>query len=390
MTLLLLLTGHHLIAFIRAWQDTLIQVATQNGTPAFRFNTYIISVLVIFFYQIDQKFPKVSTVPPNQAKSIDNVPPVNVTKFKNAVRQFFQFYGKIYGMNHKIISINIGQLEDRFLKQYQQIHSTPEQKRFVRITHENNFQSEPYFGFCSLLFLFIFFSLRDGIKSNASHWRNSSMFVQDIKSPGVNITVDVPEKEAENFQQMCRMFESVSSIGKAVDEYLLKVHQNRPASVVDLTIDLDSDEPPPAKRAALENHTTGSSNTNNNNNNRSEARSVDISPTSDATQTLTNVVMSNKNQIFQGIPSTAVDFVSRTVRRISDERDIVRFLTSHLKTHSTTLQTIPFGSSTYGFGGSDFNILVNTSTTKNSRYFKSISFNEFFDPFYFQMIQKTN
>lgn len=390
MTLILLLTGHHLIAFIRAWQDTLIQVATQNGTPAFRFNTYIISVLVIFFYQIDQKFPKVSTVPPNQAKSIDNVPPVNVTKFKNAVRQFFQFYGKIYGMNHKIISINIGRLEDRFLKQYQQIHSTLEQKRFVRITHENNFQSEPYFGFCSLLFLFIFFSLRDGIKSNASHWRNSSMFVQDIKSPGVNITVDVPEKEAENFQQMCRMFESVSSIGKAVDEYLLKVHQNRPASVVDLTIDLDSDEPPPAKRAALENHTTGSSNTNNNNNNRSEARSVDISPTSDATQTLTNVVMSNKNQIFQGIPSTAVDFVIRTVRRISDERDIVRFLTSHLKTHSTTLQTIPFGSSTYGFGGSDFNILVNTSTTKNSRYFKSISFNEFFDPFYFQMIQKTN
>lgn len=127
----MLSTGHHLIAFIRAWRDTLIEAATQNGAPTFRFNTYIISVLVIFFYQIDQKFPKVANVPSNGTKTIDNVPPVNVNKFKAAVGQFFQFYGKIYGMDHKIISINIGRLEDRFLKHYQQIHSTPEQKRFV-------------------------------------------------------------------------------------------------------------------------------------------------------------------------------------------------------------------------------------------------------------------
>lgn len=139
-TYTLLLTGHHLVAFIRAWQDSLIQAAEQNAQSAFQFNTYIISVLVIFFYQNDQKFPKVANVPSLHAKSIDNVPPVNVNKLKRAVRQFFQFYGKIYGMNHKIISINIGRLEDRFLKHYKQNHLTPEQKRFILIKRRTNFK----------------------------------------------------------------------------------------------------------------------------------------------------------------------------------------------------------------------------------------------------------
>lgn len=86
-------------------------------------------MLVICFYQIAEKFPKVANVPAHQAKSIDDVPPVNADKFKRAVRQFFQFYGTIYAMNHKIVSINTGRLEDRFPKQCQEIQLTPEQKR---------------------------------------------------------------------------------------------------------------------------------------------------------------------------------------------------------------------------------------------------------------------
>lgn len=194
------------------------------------------------------------------------------------------------------------------------------------------------------------------------------MFVQDIKSLGINITLDVPEKEAKNFQEMCRLFESTHSIGKAVDEYLLKVHQTRPSSVVDLTNDLDSDEPPPAKRAALENQdTTDSTNSNNN----SKANSTDSSLASDATQALINVVTSNQKSIFQDIPATAVEFVSRTARRISDERDIVDFMTRNLKIPSIFLRMMPFGSATYGFGGpdTDFNVLVNISMTGKFSFF---------------------
>lgn len=119
-----------MIAFVYGWQQALIQAAAENQTPAFRFNTYIISVLVIFFYQISKKFPKVANVPDIEAKSIDDVPPVNADKFKRAVRQFFQFYGTINAMNHKIVSINTARLEDRFPKpSYQEVQLSPEQKR---------------------------------------------------------------------------------------------------------------------------------------------------------------------------------------------------------------------------------------------------------------------
>lgn len=153
----MLLTGHHLVALIRAWQDSLIQAAAQNGAPVFQFNTYIISVLVIFFYQNYQKFPKIANVPSLPAKSIDKVPLVNVNKLQRAVRQFFQFYGKIYGMNHKIISINTGRLEDRFLKHYKQNHLTREQKRFVRIKRRSNFNQRFLCLFHALIFPLLVF-----------------------------------------------------------------------------------------------------------------------------------------------------------------------------------------------------------------------------------------
>lgn len=196
------------------------------------------------------------------------------------------------------------------------------------------------------------------------------MFVQDIKSPGINITVDVPEAEAKNFQQMCRTFESSNLIGKAIDEYLLKVHRSRPARVVDLTIDVDSDsdEPPPPKRPALENRAADSSS--NTNNNSKASSNMDDSSASDNIQTLTKAVMSRKKQIFEDIPATVAGFVSRTTHRISGERDIVNFLRSFFKAHSITVQMKPFGSATYGFGGSetDFNILVNISKKTESKF----------------------
>lgn len=200
------------------------------------------------------------------------------------------------------------------------------------------------------------------------------MYVQDIKSPGINITVDVPEAEVKNFQQMCRMFETTSSIGKAVDEYVSKVDQTRPARVIDLTIDDDSNELPPAKRAALENRAVnGSSNINKNNSKASSI--VDISPASSSIQTLTNAVMSRKEQIFEDIPATAAEFVSRTAHRISDERDVLNCLKRYFSTHSITLQMMPFGSATYGFGGceTDLNILVNISEEKLNRKFLSLN-----------------
>lgn len=57
-------------------------------------------------------------------------------------------------------------------------------------------------------------------------------------------------------------------------------------------------------------------------------------------------------------------YSSRTVQRIQHEAQVIDNLTRYLKAFDSTLRFKPFGSATYGFGGSDtnFNILVNTST----------------------------
>lgn len=71
------------------------------------------------------------------------------------------------------------------------------------------------------------------------------------------------------------------------------------------------------------------------------------------------------NQFPRTIIATAVDFTSRTHQRISYENQIVKILTGQLKKFDSTLRVMPFGSATYGFGGSNnFNILVNTGNRK--------------------------
>lgn len=122
--------GYHLIAYVQYWQNALNGTLVQKGLRAFQFNTYIISVFVIFFLQLDQEFPKVANVPPSHSRCIDHVPDVDKEKLQQAVAQFFNFYGDKFQMNRQIISVNIGRWQDRFL-QSQQTNFTLEQKRFV-------------------------------------------------------------------------------------------------------------------------------------------------------------------------------------------------------------------------------------------------------------------
>lgn len=55
------------------------------------------------------------------------------------------------------------------------------------------------------------------------------MHVEDIKTRGLNVTAEVPEVEANNFIEMCKMFASTTSHERTVDQYLLKVSQLRSA-----------------------------------------------------------------------------------------------------------------------------------------------------------------
>lgn len=127
------ISGFHLIAYVQCWQSALFDVAYQNGTSFFRFSMHLISVLVIFFCQVDRKLLKLASVPKTQTKYFNHLPSVNTNKLKKAVGDFFQFYGNIYEKKHELISVNIGRWEDRYLT-----HTfgglTPEQKRLVQFS----------------------------------------------------------------------------------------------------------------------------------------------------------------------------------------------------------------------------------------------------------------
>lgn len=104
--------GYHLIALIRSWQNILNELMAPKGLHAFRCNTYIISVLVIFFLQVNYNLPKLSYLPSCEMKFIDHLPKLNKNDLKRAIVQFFEFYGKIYAIQD-VISVHSGKWEDR-------------------------------------------------------------------------------------------------------------------------------------------------------------------------------------------------------------------------------------------------------------------------------------
>ena len=119
-----------MIAFVRAWQITVHDMAVQNGFQhAFRLNSYIISVLVIFFLQLNHNFPKLEDLPVSEMKFIDHVPQVDGKQLKRAIKQFFEFYGRKYE-KCKLISVNIGRWQNRQLDK-NQTTLTSERKKYV-------------------------------------------------------------------------------------------------------------------------------------------------------------------------------------------------------------------------------------------------------------------
>lgn len=107
------------------------EVAAQNGMCAFQFNTYIIAVLVIFYLQYNKKFPKLKELPASQTKFIHTLSDVSEVNVKQAIWEFFEFYGKKYEPSNQMISIQIGRWQDlQFLtRKAETMNLTPEQKR---------------------------------------------------------------------------------------------------------------------------------------------------------------------------------------------------------------------------------------------------------------------
>lgn len=201
--------------------------------------------------------------------------------------------------------------------------------------------------------------LREGIKSNQSNWEDCTMYVQDLISPEINITVEITKEEADNFKEMCRML-AYSSIHidacVLLSDLRLASNWNTVLPVEKSFIELSEASLQSLKRFKVE---------------------IDKMRHSDGFcfGNTVNTLIPNQENVLQDILQD-VDEISKfsqiemdqllscSKSRTISEREIINIL-SHLKTRNSAIISVaPFGSVTYGFGGqrTNFNILVDAGS----------------------------
>lgn len=199
------------------------------------------------------------------------------------------------------------------------------------------------------------------------------MYVQDLISPDTNITAEISEEAANNFKQLCQMFASDDSCTQSIDEYLIQIEQVRSAITSGSAMNPNSRhsakksayELSDASLNALQNLKYSIANmpnisaTSSISDDKSRASSVSISPRPATLQKLKTVF--KIEHVLRAIPIKAVGLINRMVDRCFHEMEVVALLTRYLKTFDPRLKVMPFGSATYGLGGSttNLNILVN-------------------------------
>lgn len=202
------------------------------------------------------------------------------------------------------------------------------------------------------------------------------MFVQDIKSPGVNITAELTEEEVDSFKQICKMFIPFNLHDKNIDEYLSQMSKvpstNSTNSSLSMNVELPKENfisessKPSVHSFQYSPRAFADTDQNSNIVPKFKPSVANIETSSLTTSKISTSLINSINidQVSVTIKTTAIDLIFRTMKRISNEFDIVGLLVRHLKAFDSKLEMVPFGSATYGFGGcsTDFNILVNTGT----------------------------
>lgn len=116
-----------------SWRNALNIILAQTETNAFQFNTYVITVLVIFFMQANYDIPivqEIATIRSNSdaMKTAEASLTKDSASFDKILAEFFWFYGQRYQIWNHVISLNIGRWQERRI-QDQQKWFLPNQKR---------------------------------------------------------------------------------------------------------------------------------------------------------------------------------------------------------------------------------------------------------------------
>lgn len=160
--------GRNMIEYVLAWQNALNGILAQNEAGGFQFNAYIISVLVIFFMQVNYDIPAISDIGtiksnPDALKKASASLKKDMTNIDKMLADFFWFYGQRYQIWNHVISLNIGRWQERRI-QDQQKHFLPNQKRYVDFYgklygKENRLGRNPILNIFSMNFYYIDFEM---------------------------------------------------------------------------------------------------------------------------------------------------------------------------------------------------------------------------------------
>lgn len=151
-------------------------------------NTYIISMLVIFYLQMNHGLPIVTELASTIAAKTKFV---SENKLDEFVKEFYEFYGRKFEPKTHLISINVGKWQQKI------------QKRFV-------FLVLYYELIIIIIIIYILLSSTQvGIIACPNNWENCMMWVQDAISLS-NITAEITKNEIDNFVRMCKFFAEYS------------------------------------------------------------------------------------------------------------------------------------------------------------------------------------
>lgn len=124
-----------LAAYIKALLIVINDITSLNGLPPLQLNTYIISVLVIFYLQLKHKMPTINALTAMLSDQISFTSRENLNEF---IKEFFNFYGHTYQITVHLICLNVGRWQDKQPQKHQK-HFSPQQKRciFMNIRNDN-------------------------------------------------------------------------------------------------------------------------------------------------------------------------------------------------------------------------------------------------------------
>lgn len=218
--------------------------------------------------------------------------------------------------------------------------------------------------------LIINFSLRKNIALNPVNWENCTLYVQDINVPGINITAELSSEEAYTFKTICQVVSTENIYNNTIDEYILQLQKDEPVNPLwvlakssSATIkssslsNLSLNAIPPTTRKA-------STSTISMQSLKTAIISAEKVTGSNTSKKLEDIIQ--KNNVSDAAVARMKELLSRSQDRIQNESKIIETFSNFFIKIDPTSKVVPFGSSTYGFGGlkTNFNILLKNETSK--------------------------